>query len=136
MIARYLDDKLTVIVLTNGDSANPGAIAQGIAEAYIPGLIPHRTIAKVDPKIFDAYVGQYQPNPVVTLILTREGDKLMFQESTTSDKREMLPESETSFFTQANRLLTYSFAKDEKGQVTHLVVQNDGREVARAKKIK
>lgn len=136
MLARYPDDKLTVIVLTNADNANPGAIALGIAETYIPGLFPQRTVAKVDPKIFDAYVGQYQPNPVVTLIITREGNKLMFQESATSDKREMLPESETSFFTQANRLLTYSFAKDEKGQITHLVVQNAGREVARAKKIK
>ncbi len=135
-ITRYLDDKLTVIVLTNGDNANPGAIALGIAESYIPSLIPQRTVAKVDPKVFDAYVGQYQPNPVVTVTISREGDKLMFQQSASPDKQELLPEGENSFFTNASRHLTYSFAKDEKGQVTHLVVQNAGREVARAKKIK
>lgn len=135
-ITRYIADKLTVIVLTNGDNANPGPIALGIAEAYIPELIPQRTIAKVDPKIFDDYVGQYQPNPAITVTISRAGDKLMFQQSASPEKQELLPESENSFFTNANRHLTYSFAKDEKGQVTHLVVQNAGREVARAKKIK
>lgn len=135
-IARYVDDKLTVIVLTNGDSANPGLIALGIAEAYIPGLIPQRTVAKVDPKIFEAYLGQYQPNASITVTISREGDKLMFQQSASPEKQELLPERETSFFTNANRHLTYSFAKDEQGQVTHLVIQNAGREVGRAKKIK
>lgn len=136
VIARYLDDKLTVIVLTNADNASPGPIALGVAEAYIPALIPQRTVAKVALKIFDAYVGQYQPNPAVTLTITREGDKLLFQQNTNPEKQELLPESETSFFTNANRHLTYSFIKDEKGQVTHLVLQNAGREVARARKIK
>lgn len=136
MIARYLDDKLTVIVLTNADTANPGAIALGVAETYIPSLIPQRTAVKIDPKILDAYVGQYQPNAVVTLTISREGDKLMFQPNASTDKQELLPENETSFFTNANRHLTYKFIKDEKGQVTELVVQNAGREVGKAKKIK
>lgn len=135
-ITRFVDDKLTVIVLTNADNANPGAIALGVAEHHIPELMPQRTVAKVDPKIFDAYVGQYQPNPVVVLTITREGDKLMLQQSASPEKQELLPESELIFFTNANRQLTYSFAKDEKGQVTHLVIQNSGREVARVKKIK
>jgi D-alanyl-D-alanine carboxypeptidase len=60
-LARFVDDKLTVVVLTNGDNANPGAIALGVADLYIPGLIPARTVKKVDPNVFDAYVGQYQP---------------------------------------------------------------------------
>ncbi|MDQ3009320.1 MAG: serine hydrolase [Acidobacteriota bacterium] len=135
-ITRFVDDKLTVIVLANADNANPVAIALGVAEHHLPGLIPQRTVAKVDPRIFDAYVGQYQPNPVVVLTITREGDKLMFQQSASPDKQELLPESASDFFTNANRQLTYSFAKDEKGQVTHLVIQNSGREVARVKKIK
>ena len=136
VISRYVNDKVTVIVLTNADNANPGPIALGIAEAYIPGLIPQRTVARVDPKIFDSYVGQYQPNAVITVTISREGDKLMFQQSANPEKQELLPDGENSFFTNANRHLTYSFAKDDQGQVTHLVIQNAGREVARAKKIK
>lgn len=135
-IARYIDDKLTVIVLTNSDNANPGAIALGVAETYIPGLIPPRTVAQVDPKILDAYAGQYQPNAVVTVTIARAGDKLTLQPSSSPDKQELLPEGENSFFNSGNRNLTYSFVKNEKGQVTHLVIQNAGREVARAPKIK
>jgi CubicO group peptidase (beta-lactamase class C family) len=39
-IARFVDDKVTVIVLTNGDNANAGGIARGVANFYIKGLIP------------------------------------------------------------------------------------------------
>ncbi len=136
-LARFLDDKLTVVVLTNGDNANAGSIALGVAALYIPGLIPERTVAKVDPRVLDAYVGQYQPNPSSgVLTITREGDKLMAQQGSNSEKRELLPETETNFFTKEDRRSTFSFVKDEKGQVTHLVVQIEGREVGRAKKIK
>jgi CubicO group peptidase (beta-lactamase class C family) len=41
-IARYVDDKLTVIVLTNRAGANPEAIAHGIAGLYDPQLAPQR----------------------------------------------------------------------------------------------
>jgi len=136
-LLRFVDDKLTVVVLTNGDNANPGSIALGVAALYIPGLIPERTVARVDPRVFDAYVGQYQPNPSSgVLTVTREGDKLMAQQGSGSEKRELLPENESSFFTKEDRRQTFSFVKDEKGQVTYLVVQVEGREVGRAKKIK
>jgi len=53
-----------------------------------------------------------------------------------SQKLELMPESESHFFIRENQLLTYSFVRDEKGQVTHLVVQREGTEMGRAKKIK
>jgi CubicO group peptidase (beta-lactamase class C family) len=133
-IARFVDDKITVVVLTNGEQANPAGIALNVANHYIAGLIPERTVAKVDPKVFDGYVGQYQPNPSTVVTVTREGDRLMMQQG--PEKREMIPESETNFFTDADRRVTFSFVKDEKGQVTHIVVQMEGREQGRAKKIK
>jgi CubicO group peptidase (beta-lactamase class C family) len=37
-ISRFLDDKLTVIVLTNSDNGRAGAIANGIASIYVPEL--------------------------------------------------------------------------------------------------
>src|SRR5215475_6066100 len=39
-LLRFVDDKLTVVVLTNGDNANPSTIALGVAAFYIPGLAP------------------------------------------------------------------------------------------------
>jgi hypothetical protein len=132
---RFVDDKLTVVVLTNSDNANPVTIARGVADLFIPGLIPQRIAAKVDPKIFDAYAGQYQPNPSTVLTVIREGEKLMIQLGS-DEKRELVPESESNFFMPSNREVTYRFLKDETGKVTHIVVQREGQEVGRAKKIK
>ena len=134
-IARFVGDKLTVVVLTNGDNADANLIALGIAALYIPGLIPERAVAKIDPTILDGYTGQYQ-HPAVVLTVTREGDKLRLQQGSNSEKQDLLPESATNFFTNENRRLTYSFVKDEKGEVAYLVVQLEGRETGRAKKIK
>lgn len=134
-ISRLVDDKLSVVVLTNGDNADPNLIALGIAAQYIPGLIPERTVAKIDPKILDAYSGQYQ-HPQVVFTITRAGDKLQLQQGANSEKRDLLPENATDFFTNENRRLTYRFVNDDAGQVAFLVVQLEGRETGRAKKIK
>ncbi len=39
-ISRYVDDRLTIVVMTNLDSghSNPGKIAQGVAAIYVPAL--------------------------------------------------------------------------------------------------
>lgn len=133
-ISRFVDDKLTVIVLTNADGATPNLIALGVAAQYIPGLIPERTVAKVDPQILAAHVGQYQ-HPSVMFTITREGDKLRLQQGPNGEKQDLLPESATNFFTNENRRLTYSFVKDDKGDA-YLVLQVEGRETGRAKKLK
>jgi CubicO group peptidase (beta-lactamase class C family) len=39
-IARYVDDKLTVVVLTNLEGGAPGSIAHHVAGLYIPALMP------------------------------------------------------------------------------------------------
>ena len=137
-IHRYVDDKLTVIVLTNTGHADPGSIARLLAESYLPGLVepraavPQRTAIKVDPNSFDAYVGRYQPNPAITVTVSREGDKLMFESA--GGKVELLPESDDSFFSNALPV-TIRFVKDETGKVTHLILFNNGREGGRARKI-
>ena len=133
-LARFVDDKVTVVVLTNGDNANAAAIAVGVANFYIPGLLPERKVARVDPKIFDAYAGQYQGDPSTTVSVTREGDKLMVQQGQ-GDKRQLLPESEINFFIMYAPRTVYGFIKDEAGQA-YLVVKQDDREVWRGKRIK
>jgi CubicO group peptidase (beta-lactamase class C family) len=49
-IARFVDDKVTVIVLTNGDNANAGGFARGVANFYIKGLMPARSAATTPEK--------------------------------------------------------------------------------------
>jgi beta-lactamase family protein len=130
--ARFVDDKLSVIVLTNGDNADAALFAVGVANFYIQNLVPNRIVAKVDPKILDAYVGHYQGTSVIDI--TREGGNLVIQSGADNEKVGLFPTSENSFFTEGQLLLTYVFKKDEGGQPI-LVVMRDGKEIRRIKKI-
>jgi CubicO group peptidase (beta-lactamase class C family) len=88
---------------------------------------------KLDARILDAYVGEYQFAPGLSFTITREGDQL-FAQATGQGKIELFAETETDFFLKvANAQIT--FVKDDKGQVTHLVLhQNGGNQ--KAQKIK
>lgn len=132
-MARFVDDKLTVIVLTNSDNANPGDLLIGVANFYITDLIPDRKVTRVDPRIVEGYVGQYQASPSVTVSITRDGEKLIMQRG--NERLELSAESETGFFNPDAARTLYSFVKDASAQV-FLVVTVDGSEVARARKIK
>ena len=130
--ARFVDDKLCVIVLTNGDNADAAFFAVGVANFFIQGLVPKRVVTKIDPKLLDTYVGRYQGASVIDI--TREGGNLVIQTGADREKVELFPTSENSFFTEDQLLVTYVFKKDEAGQLI-LVVMRDGKEVRRIKKI-
>jgi hypothetical protein len=95
---------------------------------------PAETTAKVkiDPKVYDAYVGQYE-TPFGTLTISKEGDKLYGQPDGDS-KEELVPDSETDF-SVPNVGVKVKFVKDDSGKVTHLTLDVQGQEV-KAKKIK
>lgn len=132
-IARYIDDKLTIIVMTNRAGANPGLIAHGIAGLYNPDLAPaERKEAHVDPKVFDDYVGEYEIAPGVTMNITRDADKLWVQ-ATGQPRVQIFPESPTKFFLKVVDAQV-TFVKDAAGRVTHLVLHQGGdREAKRIK---
>lgn len=132
-IARYVDDKLTVIVLTNRAGANPSRIAHGIAGLYNAALQPtERSEIKVDPKIMDEYVGEYELAPGFTIAVTRDGDRLMGQ-ATGQPKFEMFAESQTKFFLKVVDAQV-TFVRDAGGKVAQMILHQGGdRE---AKKIK
>lgn len=88
---------------------------------------------KIDPKIYDAYVGKYELAPNVTLNITREGDKLISQVNGQA-KLELLPLSEADFYVKEfNGQMT--FVLDEKGQAASIMLRQNGEE-RRAQKIK
>jgi hypothetical protein len=92
----------------------------------------HKAI-QLDPKIFDAYAGEYQIIPGFSLVFSREGDKFFLQ-PTGQSKVEIFPESETDFFL-AVADVQVSFVKDDKGQVSQAILHQNGRNQT-AKKIK
>lgn len=141
----YMNSGRGIVVMTNGENgAELGTeIIRSVAMEYgWPDFHPReRVIAKVDPAIYDAYVGEYEIAPGFILFVTREGDRLFSRalpiptppSMTDQPKSEMFPESETTFFVRdANA--TFTFVKNDKGQVIQVNMQR-GR-LFEAKKIK
>jgi CubicO group peptidase (beta-lactamase class C family) len=92
----------------------------------------HKAI-KLDPKIFDAYVGEYELTPNLIITITRAGDKF-YAEATGQGQAELFAESETDFFlTSIDAQL--AFVKDAQGQVVRLILHQNGRDIP-ARKIK
>ena len=115
------DGKVTQLVLhQNGDHE----------ARKISGDVPKDRVAiKLDPKILDAYVGQYELAPEATFTIRKDGEKLRAQ-LTGQASVPILPESETNFFyTVVDAQLT--FVKDAKGKVTELVLHQNGDKTAK-----
>ncbi len=87
--------------------------------------------SRLDSKIYDAYVGQYEIAPNVIFIVTKEGGKLMSQ-TTGQPKMELLPESEIEFFLKGFNA-QFVFIRDETGLVTKLIINQEGQRVTAPK---
>ena len=87
----------------------------------------------VDPKVFDAYVGEYEVGPNFTMRIYREGDKFMTQ-ATGQPAFEIFPESETVFSPRAFPA-KLTFIKDADGKFNALRIDQGGR-VTNGKRIK
>jgi CubicO group peptidase (beta-lactamase class C family) len=134
-ILRYPDQRLCVVVLCNVLPMNPGRVARDLAAIALgePYELPRtRKVAKLDPKVYDAYAGRYQIAPKVIATFTREGDRFMTQ-ITNQPRFQVFPESETTFFLKVVDA-TITFVKDDKGKVTHIVIHQGGRDT-RAKRL-
>ena len=97
------------------------------------GATGERKETKVDAKIYDAYVGEYELAPNFLLAITKEGDSLMGQ-ATGQPKVELFPSSETEFFLKAVDA-HITFVKNDRGQVTSLILHQNGQKIT-ARKVK
>jgi CubicO group peptidase (beta-lactamase class C family) len=127
-ILRYPEQEVCVVVLSNVVPSNPAKVARGLAAVALgePYDLPaERKVAKVDPKVFDAYAGRYRLTPELVLTVTRDGDRLM-AEPTGQPKHELFPESEAAFFLKVADVRV-TFVKDGD-KVTHAIVRQNGRD--------
>jgi len=95
------------------------------AKARLATLTGEQKDVKVDPKIYDSYVGEYQLGPTFTITITTEEGKLMAQ-ATGQDKFELFPTSETDFYLKVVPA-SVTFVKDAEGKVTELILTQNGR---------
>ena len=129
-ISRYVDDNLTVVVLTNLDAGHsrPNQIAHRIAGMVSPALMPpppkeHHEVA-IDPKLFDGYVGTYQLAPNIILAVARDSDHLTVQ-VTGQPKFPLFPEGPRDFFLKVVDA-QITFVTDSTGRATELILHQGG----------
>jgi CubicO group peptidase (beta-lactamase class C family) len=132
----YEQDGEGAVVMTNaqGGSRLADEVMRSIAVAYHwPDFQPRvRAAAAIDPKILAGYVGTYELSPDFSLTVTVEDGHLMVQGSG-QDKVAAAAESETKFFSTSFDA-DIEFVKDDRGNVTHLVLRQNGHEVKALKK--
>jgi uncharacterized protein len=90
--------------------------------------------ARIDPKLFDEYVGQYSfiIDPEFVLSFWREGDKFFLQ-PTGQGRIEIFPESDAKFFLKIIEAQA-TFVRDAQGKVTSVVWRQNGED-SLAKKV-
>ncbi len=134
-LAYYPDDKLIVVVLANlnGPAADDIALKlAAVAHGETVVLASERKEITVAPAILANYVGTYELSPDFALVMTLEGGQLMTQ-ATGQQKFPLYAESETKFFLKVVDAQV-DFVKNDKGEVTGLVLHQGGRNAKAAKK--
>ncbi len=130
-IGRYPDDDAVVIVLSNNERSNAGAIANNLAGVLFGEQVDlpwERKQVSLDPKILDRYAGTYKPEGGA-LTVTNENGHLMIQPDG-QQKLEALPSSETEFFIKQDAKLVFVVGADGKVDEMRLL-QGGGAVVAK-----
>ena len=135
-IARYPDDRVTVVVLSNIQSAPAGQIANNLSAIVFGAAFEmpkERKAISLDTKVMEKYVGEYQIGTNIVIAITLENGTLTGQLGG-QGKFSLLPESETEFFSKdVNAQIV--FTKDATGQVNGFTLKQGGGNNP-AKKIK
>ena len=84
-----------------------------------------KTEIKLDDKILEKYIGEYQIAPQFILTVTKEASQL-FVQATGQSKLAIYPESETSFFIKEVDA-DLEFVKDNSGKIIKAILHQGGR---------
>ena len=107
---------------------------------HLEAIPAERTAVKIDAKIFDDYVGEYE-SAIFDFAVVKDGERLMAvpkerYATRTSQGRppgELLPESEAEFFLKG-RDAQVIFMRNRKGEVTHAIMRINGADMRATRK--
>jgi D-alanyl-D-alanine carboxypeptidase len=131
-IARFPDDRLTIVILSNNEAAPAGKVGNELATLAFGEKIPQpktHTAVKIKPDVFDAYAGRYELAPGFVMNFWREGETFWTQ-ATGQPTAEIFPESETTFFLKIVDAQV-TFVTDATGKATGLVLHQNGEHEAK-----
>ncbi|HEV2853147.1 MAG TPA: serine hydrolase [Thermoanaerobaculia bacterium] len=110
-----------------GADFTPGSGPEETGSKTNEPLPQERQPVKLDPAVYDAYVGEYELAPNFSITITREGDQI-FAKPTGQPKIEIFPESETRFFLKVVDA-QLEFVRGADGKATGLVLHQGGRDM-------
>jgi len=121
-IGRYINDRVSIILLNNIGHVSARKIAETLAPAVFGEKyeLPKKHVAvNVNSVILDQYVGKYKIKNGRILPVTKENGKLII-ETPRGRKVVLTPESEVDFFSVLTKI---SFVKDSNGKVIKLILR-------------
>ena len=104
-----------------------------LLQAQSTRLAPERKPVNLDPKLFGSFLGKYQFGPNAIAVVTSEGDSLKWRGGNRMPVT-LVPLSDTHFFARETET-EMMFVKDEKGQVTDVILRVGSCQDTKAKKI-
>lgn len=119
-------------VMTNSDGGEflIQELLRAVAKEYSwPDFQPiERSVAKVDPAVLAAYIGTYDDPNAGKVTISMKNNTLYAQADPLGpEPQELYPESSTVFFILSNDV-TLTFQRDEKGNVSKIVVHAFGHD--------
>jgi len=130
-ISRFVDEDLTIIVLTNNQGYNTIELINNLVkivyniEYEMPEAIEEIEIT--DPTLYDRYVGEYSLAPGVIITITRD-DNGIYAQLTGQEKFEIFPKSEKEYFYKiVDAQIT--FIENDEGEITGLVLHQLGMDI-------
>jgi len=100
---------------------------------HLEAIPVERTAVKIDTKIYDDYVGEYE-SAAFDFAVVKDGERLMAvphekNPTPTSQGRppaELFPESEAEFFLKHRDDVQVIFMRNRQGEVTHAILRTNG----------
>jgi CubicO group peptidase (beta-lactamase class C family) len=130
LVVRFPEEDLFLAFLSNLVPARLNLLSKSLA-AIARGEEPERPWAfepaKIDPAVYDGYVGRYAVAPEFVVTVSRDGDRL-FVQAPEQPKFELMPASETEFVLKGVEARMV-FRKVEEGKAGEAVLLQGGREM-------
>jgi D-alanyl-D-alanine carboxypeptidase len=120
---RLPQDDLTVIVLTNLQTAPVDTIALGVAQHYVPGLFPARTSIQLKRAELERYVGRYQLGPAGIVTVSIVGDQLQLSAAVLGELL-LSPEASNLFFVTDDSRVQAQFTPKDDGTLELAYMMN------------
>ena len=104
-----------------------------LLQAQATRLAPERNPVKIDPQLLNLFLGKYEFGPGAVAVVTREADALKWRGGNRMPVT-LIPLSETHFYAKETET-EMTFIKNDKGQITDVVLRVGSCQDSKAKKI-